>query len=56
MDADALGDVLQRHAVQAVLGEQVLGRVEDLLDLLGALLRLLGAPAGFLLSVTSGLF
>ena len=40
VDADALGDVLQRDAVQAVLGEQILGRVEDLLHRLGALLGL----------------
>ena len=45
--ADALGHVLERHAVQAVLGEQVLGRVEDLLHLLGALLHLGRAPARF---------
>src|SRR5262249_54837139 len=39
MRTHAPGHVLERHAVQAVLGEQVLRRVEDLLDLLGALLQ-----------------
>src|SRR3546814_7073084 len=31
MDADALGDVLERHAVQAVSREQIFGGIEDLL-------------------------
>ena len=31
MDADALRDVLQRHAVEAVPGKQIFGGVEDLL-------------------------
>ena len=44
MDADTLGHVLERDAVEAVLGEQIFGRVEDLLHRLGALLRLGGTP------------
>ena len=44
---DALGDVLQSHAIESVLGEQVLGRVEYLLDRRGALFGVAGAAVGF---------
>jgi hypothetical protein len=47
VDADLLGHVLQGHAVEPVLGEQIFGRVEDLLHRLGALLGLGGASPGF---------
>jgi hypothetical protein len=40
MDTDFLRHIAQRHAMQAMLGEQELGGVEDLLQRLGALLGL----------------
>ena len=57
VDADPLGDVLQRDAVEAVLREQVLGRVEDLLHRLGALLGFSRCGAGVsLVTVTPSSF
>ncbi len=47
VDADRLGHILQRHPIEAVLGEQILGRIQDLLDRLGALLGFLGAAPRF---------
>ena len=38
VDAHALGHILHRHAIEAVLRKQVLGRVEDLLHHFRALL------------------
>src|SRR3546814_6484333 len=43
MDADALGDVLQRDAVESVLRKQMFGGIEYLLHRFGALLGL-GRP------------
>jgi hypothetical protein len=43
VDADALGDVSQRYAVEPILGKQVLGGIEDLFNALCPLFRLAAA-------------
>ncbi len=39
MDPDALGDIAECYAVKPMFREQILGRIEDLFEALGALLR-----------------